>query len=143
MELSHVSCENERAMASDRIALFDALGKGAARGDLDLLRTAVKVLAEALMEPEVTAKLGADRYDRTRERNGYRNGHRIRTWDSRAGTVELAVPKLRSGSSFPGWLLEPRHRAERALFAVVAEAYVFGVSPGRSMPSSGPSASSA
>jgi transposase-like protein len=115
-------------MATDRMTLLEEIGKAAAHGDLDFLRTAVKVVAEALMELEVAAKLGAERYERTTERTGYRNGYRTRTWNTRAGTVELAIPKLRSGSYFPGWLLEPRRRSERALFAVVAEAYVLGVS---------------
>ena len=115
-------------MATDRMTLLEEIGKAAAHGDLDFLRTAVKVVAEALMELEVAVKLGAERYERTVERTGYRNGYRNRAWNTRAGTVELAIPKLRSGSYFPGWLLEPRRRSERALFAVVAEAYVLGVS---------------
>lgn len=115
-------------MATDRMALLAEVGKSAASGDLDFLRTAVKTMAEALMELEVAAKLGAERHERTPERTGYRNGHRARDWDTRAGTIELDIPKLRRGSYFPDWLLEPRRRAERALFSVVAEAYVLGVS---------------
>lgn len=115
-------------MATDRIALLEQLGKAAADGDVDFLRTAVKTLAEALMELEVSAKLGADPHERTAARLGYRNGHRSRDWDPRAGTIELDIPRVRRGSYFPGWLLEPRRRAERALVAVVQEAYVQGVS---------------
>jgi putative transposase len=115
-------------MAADRIALLEQLGKSAASGDVDFLRSAVKTMAESLMELEVAAKLGADPHERTSERTGYRNGHRGRIWDTRAGTIELDIPKLRRGSYFPDWLLEPRRRAERALFSVVAEAYVLGVS---------------
>jgi putative transposase len=115
-------------MATDRMALLDEVGKAAQSGDVDFLRTAVKTLAEVLMELEVAAKLGADPHERTPDRLGYRNGHRIRPWDTRAGTIELAIPKVRRGSYFPDWLLEPRRRSERALFAVVAEAYVLGVS---------------
>lgn len=115
-------------MASDRMALLSEVGKAAAGGDVDFLRSAVKTMAEALMELEVAAKLGAGAYERTTERTGYRNGHRVRDWDTRAGTIELAIPRVRRGSYFPEWLLEPRRRAERALFAVVAEAYVAGVS---------------
>jgi transposase-like protein len=85
-------------------------------------------MAEALMELEVAAKLGADPHERTAERTGYRNGHRRRDWDTRAGTIELEIPRVRRGSYFPDWLLEPRRRSERALYAVVAEAYVLGVS---------------
>jgi putative transposase len=115
-------------MATDRMALLDEVGKAAQSGDVDFLRMAVKTLAEVLMELEVAAKLGADPHERTPDRVGYRNGHRIRPWDTRAGTIELAIPKVRRGSYFPDWLLEPRRRSERALFAVVAEAYVLGVS---------------
>jgi putative transposase len=115
-------------MATDRIALLEQLGQSAATGDVDFLRTAVKTMAEALMQLEVSAKLGADPHERTAERLGQRNGYRARTWDTRAGTIELEIPKLRRGSYFPGWLIEPRRRAERALVAVVQEAYVQGVS---------------
>src|SRR5215475_368939 len=79
------------------------------------------------MECEVAGLIGADRYERTNDRQTYRNGYRLRTWDTRVGTIELAIPKLRAGSYFPS-LLEPRRRAERALWTVVQEAYVHGVS---------------
>lgn len=115
-------------MATDRMALLEHLGTAAAEGDVDFLRAAVKTFAEVLMELEVSAKLGAAPHQRRPERVGYRNGHRRRDWDTRAGTIELDIPKLRRGSYYPAWLLEPRRRAERALFAVVAEAYVVGVS---------------
>lgn len=115
-------------MAVDRMALLEHVGNAAHTGDVDFLRQAVKAMAEALMELEVAAKLGAAPHERTAERTGYRNGHRRRDWDTRAGTIELEIPKLRRGSYFPDWLLEPRRRSERALFAVVAEAYVLGVS---------------
>ena len=80
------------------------------------------------MEADVTERLGAGPHERTPERTGQRNGHRLRLFDSRAGNLELAIPKLRTGSYFPDWLLEPRRRAERALVAVIQEAYVLGVS---------------
>jgi putative transposase len=115
-------------MATDRMALLEQVGKAAQAGDVDFLRSAVKTMAEALMELEVAAKLGADPHERTPERLGYRNGHRLRDWDTRAGSIELAIQRVRRGSYFPDWLLEPRRRAERALFSVVAEAYVLGVS---------------
>jgi putative transposase len=115
-------------MAPDRMALLGELGKAAAGGDVDFLRGAVKALAEALMELEVAAQLGAEPHQRTPERLGYRNGHRRRGWDTRVGSIELAIPRTRRGSYFPDWLLEPRRRAERALVAVVQEAYVHGVS---------------
>lgn len=92
------------------------------------MRAGVKTLAEALMELEVAAQLGAEPHQRTPERLGYRNGHRRRDWDTRVGSIKLAIPRTRRGSYFPAWLLEPRRRAERALVAVVQEAYVPGVS---------------
>ncbi len=115
-------------MATDRIALLAEVGKAAAGGDVDFLRQSVKTMAEALMELEVAAKLQAAPHERTPDRTGYRNGHRARDWDTRAGTIPLEIPKLRSGSYYPDWLLEPRQRSERALVAVVQEAYVLGVS---------------
>ena len=84
-------------------------------------------MVQELMEAEVTAQVGAERYERSPERTTQRNGARTRAWDTRVGTIELAIPKLRAGSYFPTWL-EPRTRAEQALVAVVAEAYVNGVS---------------
>jgi putative transposase len=115
-------------MATDRMALLDQLGRSAASGDVDFLRRSIKAMAEALMELEVAAKLGAEPHERTPGRSGYRNGHRHRDWDTRAGTIELEIPRLRRGSYFPSWLLEPRRRSERALVSVVQEAYVQGVS---------------
>ena len=82
------------------------------------------------MELEVSQHVGAERYERTPERTGQRNGYREREWDTRVGTIELRVPRVRDGSYFPS-LLEPRQRAERALVAVVQEAYVQGVSTRR------------
>src|SRR5919202_72273 len=82
------------------------------------------------MEVEVAQHLGAERYERTAERRGERNGFRERRWDTRVGTIELQVPRVRDGSYFPS-LLEPRKRAEQALLAVVQEAYVQGVSTRR------------
>jgi len=118
-------------MADDlRMAWGDLLRKAEAEPGLDLLREGVRVLAEALMELEVTQHLGAERHERTAERTGQRNGYRERVWDTRAGTVALRVPRVRDGGFFPA-LLEPRRRAERALLAVVQEAYVEGVSTRR------------
>ena len=79
------------------------------------------------MDAEVSAQIGAERYQRAEERTTQRNGYRQREWDTRVGTIELAIPKLRTGSYFPSWL-EPRRRAEQALIGVIAEAYVQGVS---------------
>ena len=113
-----------------RMALDALLCKAQAGGDVDFLREGVRVLSEALMELEVTRHVGAERHERTPERTGQRNGYREREWDTRVGTVELRVPRVRDGSYFPS-LLDPRKRAERALVAVVQEAYVQGVSTRR------------
>ncbi len=113
-----------------RIGLVELLRKAQMEQDTDFLREGVRVLSQALMELEVSEHLGAGKHERTESRKGYRNGYRDREWDTRVGTVELAVPKVRDGSYFPS-LLEPRKRAERALVAVVQEAYVQGVSTRR------------
>ncbi len=113
-------------MATDfRIALGELLDKTGA--DMDFLREAVRMLAQELMELEVTRQIGAERHERTSERVTYRNGYRTRAWDTRVGTIDLRIPKLRQGSYFPS-LLEPRRRAEKALVAVIQEAYIHGVS---------------
>jgi putative transposase len=113
-----------------RMALSELLVKAATGPDTDVLREGLRVLAEALMELELEAHVGAGPYERTSARTGYRNGSRDRRWDTRVGTLEVAVPRVRDGSFFP-LLLEPRKRAERALLAVVQEAYVLGVSTRR------------
>jgi putative transposase len=118
-------------MAEDvRMALAALLRKAEAEPGVDVLREGVRVLAEAVMELEVERHVGAARYERTPERSGQRNGGRERAWDTRVGTIALRVPRVRDGSYFPA-LLEPRTRAERALVAVVQEAYVGGVSTRR------------
>ncbi len=112
-----------------RMALVDVLRKAGVEQP-DFLREGVRVLAQELMELEVAEQLGAERHERTAERTGYRNGYRERPWDTRVGTIELKVPRVRDGSFFPS-LLEPRRRAERALVSVVQEAYVQGISTRR------------
>jgi len=99
--------------------------------DGDLLQGMVKAFADALMSAEADGLCGASLGERSEERVNRRNGYRQRDWDTRAGTVELDIPKLREGSYFPNWLLEPRKRAERALAQVVVECYVRGVSTRR------------
>ena len=116
-------------MVTTKMELLELLSK-AEGGDVDFLREGVRVLAQALMEVEVSGQIGATHGQRTPDRVAWRNGYRPREWDTRVGTVELAVPKLRQGSYFPS-LLEPRRRAERALAAVVAQCYVEGVSTRR------------
>jgi transposase-like protein len=103
------------------------VGKLLEEQDGDVLRDGVRVLAQALMETEVTTLVGADRHERSEDRTAYRNGSRLRSWDTRVGTVDLAIPKVRPGTYFPS-LLQPRRRAEQALLTVVQEAYVHGVS---------------
>jgi putative transposase len=97
----------------------------------DVLREMVREFAERLMAAEVDARCGAAWGDVTPERTNHRNGYRRRGFDTRVGSIEVAIPKLRQGSYFPDWLLEPRRRAEKALVAVVAECYVRGVSTRR------------
>jgi putative transposase len=112
------------------IGLSRLLRKAELDGDVDFLREGVRVFSQALMELEVTAHIGAERHARTPERTGQRNGYRERRWDTRVGTIDLHVPRVRDGSYFPA-LLEPRRRVEQALVAVVQEAYVHGVSTRR------------
>jgi putative transposase len=112
------------------MALAELVRKAEQQGDVDFLREGVRVLSQALMEVEVSQHLGAERHERSGERAGYRNGYRERPWDTRVGTLELRVPRVRDGGYFPS-LLEPRKRAEQAPVAVVREAYVQGVSTRR------------
>jgi len=95
--------------------------------DGDFLREGIAVLTRLLMELEVSQQIGAERYQRSEERQAYRNGYRERLWETRVGEIPLRIPKLRSGNFFPSFL-EPRRRAERALLAVIQTAYVEGVS---------------
>jgi putative transposase len=97
----------------------------------DLLRSMLMTFVDALMGAEADALCGAPYGARTQDRVNSRNGYRPRDWDTRAGTMEVAIPKLRSGSYFPDWLLERRRRAERALTTVVATCYLLGVSTRR------------
>ncbi len=97
----------------------------------DLLRAMVKAFAEALMSAEADTICGAPYGVVSEERVNRRNGYRRREWDTRVGTIELAIPKLRSGSYFPDWLAERRRRAEQALITVVATSYLLGVSTRR------------
>ena len=114
-------------MAKPRMDLSAFVGKRLEEQDGDVLREGIRVLSQALMESEVAGLIGAERHERTGERTAYRNGSRTRTWDTRMGTIELAIPKVRPGTYFPS-LLQPRRRAEHALLAVVQEAWVHGVS---------------
>ena len=93
-------------------------------GESDLLAEMLKAFAETLMSAEASARCGAEYGERTDERVNSRNGYRERRWDTRAGTIELAVQKLRQGTYFPEWLLPHRRRSEQALVTVIAQAYV-------------------
>jgi transposase-like protein len=111
-------------MTEDMMGLRGLLEKSA---DADLLREMIGFAAERLMELEVEAKTGAGWGEKSADRLAQRNGYRERDWETRAGTVELRIPKLRKGSYFP-FFLEPRRLAEKALTAVIQEAYIQGVS---------------
>lgn len=110
---------------------LEELRKLIEEGDVDLLRTMVKQMVEALMGAEVDALCGAAHGERAPERVNRRNGSRERLWDTRAGTIDLALPKLREGSYYPDWLLASRKRSEQALVALIADAYSAGVSTRR------------
>jgi putative transposase len=102
-----------------------------AQASPDLLRQMLTTFINTLMSAEADAVCGAEYGARSAERSNTRNGYRAREFDTRAGTLEVAIPKLRSGSYFPDWLLERRRRAERALTTVVATCYLLGVSTRR------------
>ena len=102
-----------------------------ADGDGDLARAMLKAFSEAVMSAQASAQCGAAYGERTEERENTRNGYRTRPWDTRVGTIELQVPKLRQGVYSPEFLLSPRRRAEQALVAVICQAYVEGVSTRR------------
>jgi transposase-like protein len=108
----------------DLSELLDALRAG---GDVDLIRSSVELVLQALIDAEATEVIGAARHERSESRTNQRNGTRPKLLATKAGDVELAIPKLRHGSFFPS-ILERRRRIDRALFAVVMEAYVHGVS---------------
>src|SRR5271155_1412496 len=111
-------------MTDEKIALRELLEKGS---DATFLREMIGFAANRLMELEMEGVCGAGPGERTEARRNNRNGYRDRDWETRAGTVELRIPKLRKGSYFPGFL-EPRRLAEKALTAVIQEAYIQGIS---------------
>src|SRR6476469_5825411 len=114
-------------MTDDRVALIEAFQKA---DDGNILRSLAETVLQILMEADVEGLIGASRYERSGERSTYRNGYRERSLDTRLGTLNLKVPKLRTGSYFPGFL-EPRRTVEKALVAVIQEAWIAGVSTRR------------
>ena len=114
-------------MATERLALAELMEKA---GDGDFLRAVAEAVLQLLMETEVEGLIGVGRHERSPDRLNYRNGYRDRTLDTRLGTLALRVPKLRQGSYFPPFL-EPRRMTEKALVAVIQEAWIGGVSTRR------------
>ena len=114
-------------MAETSLSLDELVRKLMGDEHADVLRETLSWFVGELMEAEVTAQIGAAPHERSPERTTQRNGYRERLWATRAGEIELAIPRLRSGSYFPSFL-EPRSRSEQALVAVIQEAYVNGVS---------------
>lgn len=127
LSVTYQVAREENPMALDKDALNDLLDALRAGGDLDVVRTGMQLVLQALIDLEATQAIGAGRYERSSERITHRNGARERLLSTRAGDLELQIPKLRHGTFFPS-LLEPRRRIDRALWAVVMEAYVHGVS---------------
>jgi putative transposase len=118
-------------MVDPRMDAMAWLRKQLAEECPNLARAMLERVASELMGAEADALCGAAYGEPSPERVNQRNGYRTRRWDTRAGTIELEIPKLRSGSYFPGWLLVPRRRAEQALMTAIADAYLAGVSTRR------------
>ena len=114
-------------MAETSLSLEKLLRKLMGDEHADVLREGLAFFVRELMEAEVSSQIGADLHEKAPERITHRNGYRERAWNTRAGEIELAIPRLRSGSYFPSFL-EPRSRSEQALVAVIQEAYINGVS---------------
>ena len=114
-------------MALDNAEILEVLEAMQAAGVEDRVRTAAQTIYQALIDAELTSVIGAGPWERTDQRSAQRNGSRSRTLTTTAGDLELRIPKLRAGSFFPS-LLERRRRVDQALFAVVMEAYLHGVS---------------
>jgi putative transposase len=114
----------------DRMTIAEVVREVLRDEHADVIRESVRAVAQELMEAEVSELIGAARGERTEDRATHRNGYRPRRWDTRAGEIELQIPKIRQGSYFPSFL-QPRKRSEQALVAVVQQAYVCGVSTRR------------
>jgi len=118
-------------MVKERVDSLAWLRKQVEAADKDLLREMVKGMLETLMSSEVDAVCGAPYRTPSSERINHRNGYRERRWDTRVGTIDIAIPRVRKGSYFPEWLLQRRRRSERALVQVVTESYIRGISTRR------------
>ena len=114
-------------MTKSTIALKEYLDKLDLATDQDFLREAVQMLSQKIIEEEAEAQIGAKKFERNEQRKTQRNGYRERKWETRVGEIKLEIPKLRKGSFYPS-LLEPRKRSEKALLAIIQEAYIQGVS---------------
>src|SRR5687768_352874 len=114
----------------DRMTIAEVVREVLRDEHADVIRESVRAVAQELMEGEISELIGAERGERTEDRATHRNGYRPRRWDTRAGEIELQIPKIRQGSYFPSFL-QPRKRSEQALVSVVQQAYVCGVSTRR------------
>ncbi len=114
----------------DRMTIAEVVREVMRDEHADVIRESVRVVAQELMEAEISELIGAQHGERTEDRATHRNGYRPRRWDTRAGEIELQIPKIRQGSYFPSFL-QPRKRSEQALVSVVQQAYVCGVSTRR------------
>jgi len=131
IEVAKQKFSREGAMVETNMNGLTILRKEVEKHGGDLPRELLKAIVEHLMSLEADLQCGAPYGQRSEQRLTQRNGYRYRNWDTRVGTIGLAIPKLRQGSYYPEWLLEPRRRAERALMQVVVESYVKGVSTRR------------
>jgi transposase-like protein len=113
--------KKEHNMTGPTMTLMELLRENDVALDTDFLREGVRTLMQLLIELEASHQVGAGRYERTGERQTYRNGNQPGQWETRVGEIPLQIPKLREGSYFPS-LLEPRKRSEQALLAVVQQA---------------------
>ena len=117
-------------MTTPTMDALDIMRKHAEDADVDFLRETLQVVLHAVMDADVSQQIRADLHEHAADRTTYRNGYRPRRWDTRTGTIDLRIPKLREGSYLPAFL-EPRRRSEQALLAVIQQAYVEGVSTRR------------
>ena len=124
MELLDFTLTGEATMTEDRLPLNELLQKA---GDGDFLRAVAESVLQLLMEADVEGLIGAGRHERASDRLNWRNGYRDRTLDTRLGSLQLRIPKLRQGSYFPPFL-EARKSSEKALIAVIQEAWIGGLS---------------